>query len=76
MLIARRPHARSGSSGRWPAERGVHALEHVAPASPLTGFLLIATARAAGATGEILLPGDSAYGTGAEIDACRRARWC
>ncbi len=34
----------------------------------------IATARAAGATGEILVRGDSAYGTGAVIGACRRAR--
>jgi len=33
----------------------------------------IATARAAGARGEILVRGDSAYGTRAVIDACRRA---
>ncbi|MBV9844702.1 MAG: IS1380 family transposase [Kutzneria sp.] len=34
----------------------------------------IATARAAGVTGEILVRGDSAYGTRAVIGACRRAR--
>lgn len=33
----------------------------------------IATARAAGATGQILVRGDSAYGTRAVIRACRRA---
>jgi len=33
----------------------------------------IATARAAGATGEILVRGDSAYGTRAVVGACRRA---
>ena len=33
----------------------------------------IATARAAGATGQILVRGDSAYGTGAVVNACRRA---
>jgi Transposase DDE domain group 1 len=33
----------------------------------------IATARAAGVTGEILVRGDSAYGTRAVIGACRRA---
>ena len=39
----------------------------------------IATARAAGVTGQILVRGDSAYGTGAVVAACRRAgarsRW-
>jgi Transposase DDE domain group 1 len=33
----------------------------------------IATARAAGVTGQILVRGDSAYGTGAVVNACRRA---
>ena len=33
----------------------------------------IATARAAGVTGQILVRGDSAYGTGVVIAACRRA---
>ncbi len=33
----------------------------------------IAAARAAGATGEILVRGDSAYGSRAVVDACRRA---
>ena len=34
----------------------------------------IATARAAGVTGQILVRGDSAYGTRAVVSACRRAR--
>ena len=34
----------------------------------------IATARAAGVTGQILVRGDSAYGTRAVVAACRRAR--
>src|SRR5271154_4078351 len=33
----------------------------------------VATARAAGVTGQILVRGDSAYGTGAVVSACRRA---
>ena len=33
----------------------------------------IATARAAGVTGQILVRGDSAYGTAAVVAACRRA---
>ena len=33
----------------------------------------IATARAAGVTGQILVRGDSAYGTRALVAACRRA---
>ncbi len=33
----------------------------------------IATARAAGVTGQILVRGDSAYGTAAVVNACRRA---
>ncbi len=33
----------------------------------------VATARAAGATGEILVRGDSAYGTGAVVGACLKA---
>ena len=33
----------------------------------------IATARAAGVTGQILVRGDSAYGTRAVVNACRRA---
>ena len=33
----------------------------------------IATARAAGVTGQILVRGDSAYGTRAVVAACRRA---
>ena len=33
----------------------------------------IATARAAGASGQILVRGDSAYGTRAVVAACRRA---
>ena len=35
---------------------------------------VVATARAAGATGQILVRGDSAYGTRAVVGACRRAR--
>ncbi len=34
---------------------------------------VVATARAAGVTGQILVRGDSAYGTGAVVGACRRA---
>lgn len=33
----------------------------------------VATARAAGVTGELVVPGDSAYGTGVITAACRRA---
>lgn len=33
----------------------------------------VATARAAGVTGQILVRGDSAYGTGTVVSACRRA---
>ena len=33
----------------------------------------IATARAAGVTGQILVRGDSAYGNGVVVSACRRA---
>jgi len=56
---------RAGKAGSGKAGSGKGAGRMVAQA--------VATARAAGVSGQILVRGDSAYGTGAVVRACRRA---